>query len=198
MKVLNLVTYNIDTSIPVGLMPEGIITDGTTLWVANSGENTVSEIEISTYIRKEHFVVLGPQNLILHNSNVYVSRTYYSDDWNTTYHGASKIEKEKILINDYGPGGACGGSVLVHQNHVYRSFNGGLARMNEELNLDAPIIGNYNQAQVYHIEKINGNFWFSITDWSDLNEIHVLDNKGYKLLEYKVGQNPGDFAFWIK
>jgi len=195
VKVLNLVTYNIDTSIPVGSMPEGIISDGTKLWVANSGEDTVSEIDITSLSETRHIVGSGPQNLVKHNGEVFVSRTYYSDDWTITYHGASKIGSE-ITINNYGSGGACGGSVISHQSDVYRSFDGGLARMDKELNLANRTIGNYYQSHIYHVEKINGNFWFAITDWNDLNEVRVVDANGNELFTYQVGQTPGDFALW--
>ena len=195
VKVFNLFTYNIEASIPVGSMPEGIISDGTKLWVANSGEDTVSEIDITSLSETRHVVGSGPQNLVKQNGNVYVSRTYYSDDWATTYHGASRIGTE-ITINNYGSGGACGGSMLTYLSDVYRSFDGGIARIDEELNLEERIIGSYNQSHIYHVEKINGNFWFAITDWDDLNEVRVVDSNGDELFTYKVGQNPGDFALW--
>jgi len=192
----NLVTYAVDLSIPVGVMPEGIISDGTKLWVANSGEDTVSKIDITSLSETRHIVGSGPQNLVKHNSYVYVSRTYYSDDWTITYHGASRILGSEITTNNYGIGGACGGSVLSYQSDVYRSFDGGLARMDAELNLEERTIGNYNQSHIYHVEKIKGNFWFAITDWDDLNEVRVVDSNGDELFTYKVGQNPGDFALW--
>ena len=194
----NLVTYAVDLSIPVGVMPEGIIRDGNILWVANSGEDTVSEIDITSLSETIHIVGSGPQNLVKHNSDIYVSRTYYSDDWTITYHGASRIVGSEITINNYGSGGACGGSVLSHHSDVYRSFDGGLARIDAELNLEERTIGNYNQSHIYHVEKINGNFWFAITDWNDLNEVSVIDSNGDELFTYKVGQNPGDFAYWKK
>ena len=197
VKVFNLHTYNIDASISVGTMPEGIITDGNKLWVANSGDETVSEIDISSLTETKHIVGKGPQNLIKHNEDIYVSRTFYSDDWTTTYHGATKIGSE-IIIQNYGIGAACGGSVISHDTMVLRSFNGGLARMDNELNLGEVIIGNYEQWQIYHIEKINGNFWFAITDYQNLNEVRVVDINGNELGIYKVGQNPGDFAIWNK
>ena len=37
VKILNLTNYTLDASIPVGAMPEGILTDGSKIWVANSG-----------------------------------------------------------------------------------------------------------------------------------------------------------------
>jgi YVTN family beta-propeller protein len=196
VQVLNLVTYNIDASIPVGIMPEGIITDGNTLWVANSGETTVHEIDIMSRSTTAIFEVgEGPQKLNLHNGNIYISRTFYDEDW-AAYHGASKIEGENILVSNYGSGAPCGGSVLSHHSDVYHSFYGGLARMDAELNLEEVSIGNFEQEQVYHVEMINDNFWFAITDWNDLNEVHVVDSNGNELMIYEVGQNPGDFAFW--
>jgi len=197
VKVFNLTTYIIDASIPVGVDPEGIIFDNNKLWVANSGENTVSEIDINTFIETKHNVGPGPQKLIAHNNDIYVSRTYYSDDWTTAYHGSSKISSE-ILINDYGVGVACGGSILTYEDNIYRSFNGGLARMDANLNLDENIIGNYNQSDIYHIEEINNNIWFAITDYNSLNEVHVIDFEGNSIGHYNVGQTPGDFAVWKK
>ena len=198
VKRFNLTTYSIDASISVGAMPEGIIADGTKLWIANSGENTVSEIDINTLFETKHNVGSGPQHLTKYGEDIYVSRTYYSDDWTTAYHGSSKINSE-ILINNYGAGSACGGSILTYDNAVYRSFNGGLARMNSDnLNLDANIIGSYNQSQIYHVEEINGNIWFAITDYNELNEVHVIDFNGNNINSYEVGKNPGDFAFWEK
>ena len=48
-----------------------------------------------------------------------------------------------IIINNYGTGTACGGSVLIHNADVMRSFNGGLARMDNELNLEEVSIGDF-------------------------------------------------------
>ena len=198
VKRFNLTTYSIDTSISVGAMPEGIITDGVKLWVANSGENTVSEIDINTLSETKYNVGSGPQHLTIYGEDIYISRTYYSEDWTTTYHGSSKIGSE-ILINNYGVGAACGGSILTYDNAVYRSFNGGLARMDRDnLNLDENIIGYYNQSQIYHIEEINGDLWFAITDYNNLNEVHTVDFNGNIINSYEVGKNPGDFAFWEK
>jgi len=101
-----------------------------------------------------------------------------------------------ITINNYGTGAACGGSVLIHNADVMRSFNGGLARMDNELNLEEVSIGDFQQWQIYHVEKIDGKFWFAITDFQDLNEAHVLDDNGEIIEIYEVGQTPGDFAKW--
>mgnify|MGYP001988213655 CR=1 FL=1 len=45
VKVFNLFNYTIEKSIPVGALPEGMTTDGTFIWVANSGGTTVSNLD---------------------------------------------------------------------------------------------------------------------------------------------------------
>ena len=195
VKIFNLFNYTIESSIPVGSMPEGIITDGTTLWVANSGEGTVSEIDITSLSETRHNVGDGPQNLVLHEGEVYISRTFYDDTWNAFY-GSSKIGDE-IIINNYGAGGVCGGSVMSYDNNVYRSFEGGVAPLDENLNInESARIGNYEQSQVYHVEIIDDNIWVAITDYTTLNEVRVVDYTGNEIGAYSVGINPGDFAKW--
>ena len=197
VKIFNLTTYNIDHSIPVGTSPEGIISDGNYLWVANSGGSTISKIDIATKAVESIEVGQGPQNLVKLNDDIYISRTYYSSDWTETYHGATRIGSE-ITINNYGSGSPCGGSVVNHNNSIYRSFNGGLTRMDNDLNLESTTIGSFTQSQIYHVEKIDDRFWFAITNWNDLNEIHVIDINGNEVAHYQAGQNPGDFAKWTK
>ena len=98
----------IEESIPVGLLPEGLVTDGMHIWVANSGESTVSKINIMTNTVEFIEVGKGPQNLAKQHDEIYVSRTYYDKAWNA-FHGASKIG-ETVVVKDYNMGGACGGA----------------------------------------------------------------------------------------
>ena len=198
VKVFNLYNYVIETSIPVGEDPEGLITDGKDIWVANSGGNTVSIINIATYNVETIDVGDGPQNLTQHNNNIYISRTFYDAEWNA-FHGATKIGTS-IVINDYeNGGGACGGSVLVYEDNVYRSFEGGIARMETDLSLnEISKIGAYEQALIYHVEIINDNIWFTLTDYNNTNLIKVVNNSGKEISSYNVGLMPGDLAYWKK
>ena len=34
------------------------------------------------------------------------------------------------------------------------------------------------------------------TDYQNLNEVRVMSADGNEILNYSVGQNPGDFAYW--
>ena len=89
VKVLNLFNYVIEESIPIDGLPEDIMFDGTDLWVSItmntdwSAGNTVSRIDIgSNSVIETIEVGPGPQNLIQHNGDIYISRTFYDESWN--------------------------------------------------------------------------------------------------------------------
>ena len=78
IKVLNLETYFIEDSIKVNGMPEGIVSDGTHLWVAISSGNTVEKISInSKQIVETLQVGNGPQQMLIEGSSLWISRRYY-------------------------------------------------------------------------------------------------------------------------
>ena len=198
VKIFNLYTYNIEGSIPVGTMPEGIIYDGAHIWVANSGGTTISKINIENQLVEENIEVgQGPQNFVIHDNDIYVSRTYYSDDWTMIYHGASKIESPSSLMKEYGTGAVCTGTLVSYNQKVYRSFEDKIASINNEtLNINqSDEIGSFGY-DVYHVEVIDDNTWFAITDYSTFNQVKVLDSNGSEVASYDVGINPGDFSIW--
>ena len=204
IKILNLFNYNIETSIPVNGLPEDLMIDGNDLWVTInmnsdwSAASKVVKIDINSNTITETIEVgPGPQELTKLNGNIFVSRTFYDQDWNAA-HGATQIGIEEVVINNYGAGGACGGSIIKHQNTIYRSFDGGVCPMNADLSLDIENkLGNYDQSLVYHVEEINGNIWFALTSFEeDYNEIKVIDSFGVEINSYQPGKFPGDFATW--
>lgn len=204
VKVFDLFTYAIESSISINGLPEDIEFDGQYLWVTVphsdfyfSTGNTVIKIDPTTNSISEIIEVGdGPQQIAFDNGEVYVSRTFYSDTWET-FHGATKITDGETITENYGAGTACGGSILKYQNNVYRSFDGGLSPMNADLSLDSDNkIGNYDQSLVYHVELVDGNFWFGLTNYSDLNEVKVVNSIGEEIGSYNAGLLPGDFAFW--
>mgnify|MGYP003125452957 CR=1 FL=1 len=161
VKVLNMINYNIETSISVDGLPESIVTDGSYLWVGItmnsdwSSASSVVKIDVnSNSIVETYEVGLGPQSLVIENNDVYVARTFYDENW-VSFHGSSKISQSEITMKNYGVGTACGGSIMKHRNEVYRSFDGGIATLDFELNINtASMIGSYDQSQVYSTEVI--------------------------------------------
>ena len=88
---------------------------------------------------------------------------------------------------------------MEYDNQVYRSYEGGIAPLDAELNINtASRIGSYSQTNVYHVEIINDNIWFAIKNGNYPGEVKVVNSNGFELNTYSVGINPGDFAFWAK
>ena len=203
IKVLNLFNYNIESSISVDGLPESIVSDGSYLWIGimmnsdYSSASSVVKVDINTNSIVETYEVgLGPTSLVMENNDVYVARTFYDENW-VSFHGSSKITSSEITMKNYGVGTACGGSVMKYNNEVYRSYDGGIAPL--EYNLDirtSSRIGSYDQSQVYSTEVIGDYIYFGITDYVNVNEVKVMDFDGNEMASYEVGISPGDFTIW--
>ena len=203
VKVLNLFNYSIEASISVNGLPESIVSDGSYLWVGimmnedYSSASSVVKIDINTNLIIETYEVgLGPTSLVVDENDVYVARTFYDENW-IPFYGSSKIDGSDIIINNYGVGVACGGSVMKYNNEIYRSYDGGIAPL--EYNLDirtSSRIGSYDQSQVYSTEVIGDYTYFGITDYTTMNVVKVVDVNGNEISSYDVGLLPGDFAVW--
>ena len=212
IKIFNLFTYSFESPIMVNGLPEDIEIEpsGNYLWVTVphsdlyfSTGNNVLKIDVDTNSIVETIDAgPGPQQIAFLDQEVFISRTYYDDTW-STFHGTTKIADNnfdniyEIESADYGMGVACGGAVVKHQNSVYRSFDGGLAKINQDLSLNDVSIGDFDQSTIYHVEKIGDNFWFAITNFVDINQVYVLDENGTNISSYESGIIPGDFAIWV-
>ena len=206
IKILDLNSFSFDeNTIEVGIMPEGMVYDSNFLWVANSNQSTVSKIDVNANSVIETIEVgRGPQNLVVNNGDIYVSRTYYDSSYDddgswintVTTHGSSKISGSQVTTLDYGAGVVCGGSVLNYNNQVYRSYDGGIIPISENLELQSGRIGDYSQDNVYHVEIINDNVWFGIRNGNEPGMIKVVDLNNLEIFSYDSGINPGDFVFW--
>ena len=142
----------------------------------------------------------GPQFLAELNGDIYIARTFYDQNWNPTY-GTSMISNDEVseVVHQFSAGSACGGSIMTLDNKVYRSFDGGIAQIGSNLEIDQlSRIGSFNQSNVYHVETFNENIYFAITDYGNLNQLSILNQSGDELSTFDVGKIPGDFAFWHK
>ena len=203
VKVLNLYNYVIESSIPVDGLPESIIFDGSHLWVGimmnedYSSANTVLKIDIEdNSIINTYDVDLGPTSIVEQGGKIYVARTYYDENFNA-YYGSTKIDGDVVNKKNYGSGVACGGSVLKYNNQIYRSYDGGIAPLEENLDIRSSAkIGSYSFEQVYSTEIIGDNIYFGLTNYADLNQVKVVDTNGSEINTFDVGIIPGDFAVW--
>ena len=204
IKVLNLFNYSIETSISVDGLPESIVSDGSYLWVGitmnadYSSASSVVKIDITTESIVETYEVgLGPTSLVLDGNNVFVGRTFYDENWNAFY-GSSKIGDNDIKINNYGLGVACGGDVMKYNNEIYRSYDGGIAPLDNNLDIRSSFrIGSYDQSQVYSTEIIGEYIYFGITDSNSImDKVKKVDANGNEVASFDVGIFPGDFSVW--
>lgn len=205
VKILNLVTYMIDDSISVDGKPESIEIDGENLWVAIQMNNDFSDsnklLKINTEsksITETYVVGKGPTDITLKNNEVYVANTYYDSNYNAFY-GSSKLNgiTQEIDIKYYGSGVVCGGSVMNYQSEILRLFEGGVAKLGNDLEIiQSTKIGSYDSSQLYSVEGIGNFIYFGLTNYTDFNKVKVVDISNYEIASYDVGLFPGDFAFW--
>ena len=205
IKVLDLDTFEILASIPVNGLPEDIIEHNQFLWVTVpmngdwSNSNTVLEINPTNYeIESVYDVGLGPQKVVANNSYIYVSRTWYDELWNAS-HGTSRIDTESgdVLSVNYGAGIACAGGIVKFNNQIYRSFDGGIAPIDSELNIiESERIGDYGYWNVYSVEAIKDRVYFGLSDYTDPDYVAVVDESGNEVGYYEVNILPGDFSVW--
>ena len=203
IKYMSLNTFEIEGDIPVNGLPEDIISDDDYIWVTInmnldwSDGDKVLRIDTSNNEIVEYVVGYGPRSLLLHNDDIYISRTYYDENWNS-FHGTSKINNNGLVENmDYGSGIACGGSIMIYNNQVYRSFNGGIAPLDDNLNIQESLrIGDYDYWNVYDIKTINNSIYIAITDWESLNQVAILNPAGDEVGLYDTGIIPTDFGVW--
>ncbi len=205
VKKVNLFTWEIEASISTPGLPEDIVLHDGLLYVSitmnedwSDGNKVVSIDPNDDSIVDEFEVGPGPGNLLVHDDEIYVSRTYYDEDWNTFY-GTSRINLDgTILIANYGIGsGACGGGVYSYQNKVYRLYDGGIARLDNDLHIMPETrIGNFNSWEVYSAEVIGEYIYFGLSDFNAPDEVAIVNNGGDEVIRYEVGALPGDFAVW--
>ena len=201
IKIFNLDTYFIEDSIQVNGFPEGIVYDGTYLYVALSQGNTVEKIDINTkQIVETYEVGNGPQQMLIDGDLLWISRTYYSSDWTEIYYGTSQIDllTGNIQIKEYENGVVCGGDMMKINEQTYRTFEGGVAPINSDLSLKRTAkIGSYNTYSLYSAGAHNEYILMgTTTDFNDPDTVYIHNEIGEYMYTYIVGASPGDYAIW--
>lgn len=209
VKSLNLSTYMIESSTPIDGLPESIVATKEELVVGimmnddYSDSSRVVKIDpITNNIINTVEVGAGPTSLVVNDDVLYVARTFYDDNWNA-FHGTSTIEnfinREKssppprINIVNYGAGTVCGSSIHLYSRKIYRSFEGGVAALNQDLTVnESSKIGNYDENNVYSVETIGDRVYVGTYD----GYVKILTEDNIEISSYEVGIFPGDFEVW--
>jgi hypothetical protein len=205
VKVLNLFNYTVSELVSFEGKPESIIYDNENLFVGiqlnndYSDSNKMFKINLSNNeVEEEYEIGYGPTSILKSSTDIFVANTYYDQNFNAFF-STSRLDlmTGETTINNYGEGVVCGGSVLKLNNDIYRSYDGGIVMLDNELNfINDTKIGNEEPSQVYSSEIINDKVYFGITNFTDINlvKIYNLDNELESTIE--VGLFPGDFAYW--
>ena len=212
IKILNLTTYVIESKIKLDGLPEDIITDGNYLYTSiphislydqGNGTNVIKIDPSNNTIIDSFDVGRGPQHLLINGENLFISRTYYSDDWYQVFFAATKVNliDNDIIKTEYQSGIVCGGSIMKIEDMVYRTYNGGVAQIDENsLNIrSSSRIGDYPISSLYSAASLEQHLYFGITndyEFPDTVFIHNISNSDIKF--YEVGASPGDYSIWIE
>ena len=205
VKILNLFNYTISDFVSFEGKPESIIYDNNNLYVGiqlnndYSDSNLLYEINISSgEITNEFEIGYGPTSIIKANDDIYIANTYYDENFNAFF-STSRVDlnTNQITINNYGDGVVCGGSVHKINNDVYRSYDGGIVMLDDNLNfINSTKIGDEEPNQVYSSEIINDKVYFGITNFTDINLVKIYNSNNELESTIEVGLFPGDFAYW--
>ena len=207
IKILNLSTYYIEDSIKLKGLPESIVSTENHLWVAInmnqdwSSASTVVKVNIdSKKIENTYEVGKGPQQLLIDGDDLWISRTYYSDDFTQVFFGTSTIDmiNNNVNILDYGKGTVCGGDIFKNDGKIFRTYNGGVAMLNNDLSIQ-PLgkIGSYNANNLYSASGSMDKIFLGLTsDYVGPDTVYVHNYFGELTNEYVVGALPGDYEVY--
>ena len=207
IKVLNLETYAIESSIPIDGLPEDIVTDGTHLWISvpnlelydtNNGSSIVKIDIASEEILESYEVGNGPQHMVLDEHTLWISRTFYDPSW-TAFYGSSRIDllTGEVTMLDYGAGAVCGGDMMKISGEVYRTYEGGVAPLEMDLSLNSTAkIGSYKT--LYSAGAHQNTVFLGISDYTAPDTVLVHNEIGQLTHTYIVGTLPGDYQVWKK
>ena len=205
IKVLNLETYAIESSIPIDGLPEDIVTDGTHLWISvpnlelydtNNGSSIVKIDIASEEILESYEVGNGPQHMVLDEHKLWISRTFYDPSW-TAFYGSSRIDllTGEVTMLDYGAGAVCGGDMMKISGEVYRTYEGGVVPLEMDLNLNSTAkIGSYKT--LYSAGAHQNTVFLGISDYTAPDTVLVHNEIGQLTHTYIVGTLPGDYQVW--
>ena len=206
IRVLDLNSESIITTIPVNGLPEDIITNGEFIYVSItmnsdwSSANSILELDLNiNQITREFTVGNNPENMVIIDNNLYVSSTFYDQYWYSHY-AMSRInltsQNGDNFIYEDNSGLIFGSDLSVVNGNLYRSTSSGAIKINlENLNsINGSEIGELSN--VYSMDYYNEKFYFGTTDFVAPDDIFVTDINGNTISSFSVGAIPGSFAFW--
>lgn len=200
--VMDLNTYTFEDTLAVDGLAEYILAYDGYLYISVllnsdwSSANRVLKLNMDGTIAATYEVVPGPGQMLVQDGKLYVASTYYDNNWNT-YAGTSSIDLSSgaVQTRDYGNTFSYGADLVVLNDKVYRTYEGGVAPLDGDLNITVNgQIG--SESGVYSAAAFDGNLYLGLSDFEAPDEVKVLDQEGTILQTYQVGAIPGSFLFY--
>ena len=105
---------------------------------------------------------------------------------------------DNVNILDYGKGTVCGGDIFKNDGKIFRTYNGGVAMLNNDLSIQ-PLgkIGSYNANNLYSASGSMDKVFLGLTsDYVGPDTVYVHNYFGELTNEYIVGALPGDYEVY--
>jgi len=206
IAVVNLDDLSVEASISVDGATEGITTDGSFLYAVikyadistyTAGSSVVKINPADNSVTAQYSVHVGPEQIKYQDGYLFVTSTYYDENWNSGY-AISKvnINNGTVTNNDHGSELFFGGDLAIYENSVFRIYQKGIAPYSTELAVLTEAAIDLQQTGIYSM-KINGDLlYIGAGDFSAPDQVLIATMSGEILDTFDVGANPGTFAFW--
>lgn len=199
--IVELNTHTLTDTIPVDGMTEDILIHNGFAYVGVpmnsewSTNNLVLKIDLTIPAVTDTFAVTpGPARMLLNHEILYIAGTYYNDYWIPS-HGLSAVDlaSGSVQTAEYGSAVFFGTDLVVINDHLYRSTNSGLLKINPDLTLDEnDRIDDYSG--VYAVKVLGELIAYGTTDYMAPDTVYITDLDHQLLFEFKVGAIPTDFV----
>lgn len=203
--VIDLDEYAIIDTLNLGALPEDLLYYNEHLYATItmnadwSAANRVIAFDVSYTTPQPcdtFTVVSGPEEMIGFQNYLYITSTYYDNDWNS-YAGNSRIDLStgEVITKDFGISYSFGRDITVLNDKIYRTYQNGICALTDSLTMDtSDHIGNYST--IYSMSSYDGYIFFGLSDYVAPDNIAITDLNGTEICNFQTGAFPGSFAFY--
>ncbi len=203
--VLEKETFGVIDTISLPAVPEDMVLDGNTLYVSMIQDLTwnkydgVAKIDlISREMVHEYKVVRGANKMVLADSLLYVTGTWFDESWNAlTGTSVINVSTGDVSTREYGMTPNFSENILAADQGIFRLFRKDIYPVEQDGSLGSePILTDIagSLETVYSISWIDGRWYAGITDdYMAPDYVRIFENN-IQIAEFTVGPLPRNFV----
>ncbi|MBC5774130.1 YncE family protein [Pontibacter sp. KCTC 32443] len=212
VSVIDLNTYTVTGTIPVGYMPEQMLLSNGKLYVANSGDNTISIINTATNIVENTFQVSdGPSELVQDKDHhiwiLSAGKVVYNDDWSAidyTKTTPGALIKFNTISNGIAATYTLPSNQSIPKNltindtkdKLYYNYQGKTyAQPVAATGLSSEVVINRSFYGMEADHRTGNIYGSDNNNFSGDGTVFIYNDEGVKLHEFKAGIGPNSFVF---